>query len=456
VSAAHLGTVLFVDDDPDIRAANAQSLELAGFRVHPCESADAALRGLDRDFPGVLVSDLRMPGIDGRGLFRRVQALDAEIPTILITGHADVAEAVAAMREGAYDFIAKPYAAEVLVESVRRAQAMRSLALENRRLRAIAARAQPESPLLGSSPAAQALRATALRLAAAEVDVLIEGETGVGKELLARSIGADGAGRHAPFVVVDCAALPAESVERELFGYEPGAFPGAARRRSGRVEAARRGTLFLDNVESAVPALQTALLRVIESREIQPLGSDQPRRVPFRAIAAANVELGRAVEAGEFRRDLYYRLDVVRIRVPPLRARREDVPLLFGNFAAEAARRFRRPVPALDDHARAHLLAHDWPGNVRELRNYAERFVLGLETPPDELQSSATTIALPERLRRFEEGLLREALASSGGDVAAALRGLGIPRKTFYDKLQRHGLRAAQFRRRPPDRRRDR
>jgi two-component system C4-dicarboxylate transport response regulator DctD len=439
--------VAFVDDDEELLAANVQALSVAGYEVRPFASAEAALRELGLEFPGVLVSDLRMPVMDGHQLFRRVHELDADLPVILVTGHGDLAEAVAAMHSGAYDFIAKPYPAERLVQSVARAVEKRQLVLANRRLQALAAGAEPSSPLIGVSPAMERLRKTIRQIAEAEVDVLIDGETGVGKEVVARALHAGSGRRRETFVAVNCAALPEGMVESELFGHEMGAFNGAMRKRIGRIEAADRGTLFLDEIESMPLAVQAKLLRVLEEREVAPLGTNEVRSVNLRVLAASKRDLAQAVQAGAFRADLYYRLNAVRICVPPLRERREDVPLLFGHFLRQAAQRFRRETPHLTTPVRRRLLEDDFPGNVRELAHLAERVVLGLE----ELDAAGPAascggVSLHDRVDAFERHLIEETLAEVNGDVRGALEALKIPRKTFYDKLRRHGIRIDDYR----------
>jgi two-component system C4-dicarboxylate transport response regulator DctD len=440
-----LSLVAFVDDDAELRAANAQSLKLAGLEVLAFDTAQAALERLDAKFPGVVVSDIRMPGMDGRQLFARLKDIDPDLPVILITGHGDVAQAVEAMRDGAYDFVAKPFPAERLVSSVRRALEKRRLVLDNRRLMAATGQVDADQALIGETPVMQRLRATLRQIAEAGVDVLLEGETGVGKELAAQALHRWSRRRPHPFVAVNCAALPEAMVESELFGHETGAFSGAMRRR-GHVESADRGTLFLDEIESMAPAVQGRMLRVLEEREVTPLGSSTARPVDLRVIAASKGDLAALSAAGAFRADLYYRLNVVRLSIPPLRERRDDVPLLFGHFLAEAGQRFRREPPALTDAVRRRLMEHDWPGNVRELSHFAERVALGIEEP--EVAAPAGDLSLAQRVDAFEAQLLREALAGFGGDVQAAVRALDLPRRTFYEKLRRHGIDIARYRER--------
>lgn len=443
--------VAFVDDDDALRGANIQSLQLAGFEVKGFASAEAAARELPAEFPGVVVSDIRMPGMDGRQLFRELQTRDAELPVILITGHADIGQAVEAMQEGAYDFVAKPYPPERLISSIRRALETRRLVLENRRLRAAVEGAQADWPLIGQTPAMEHLRAMLRQLAQADVDVLLEGETGVGKELAARALHNWSRRRQREFVTVDCAALPVSAIESELFGHELGAFNGAVRQRVGRLLLADRGTLFIDGVETLPADAQGKFLRVLEEREVTPLGGNAGRTLDVRFIAASQVDLAAAVEAGRFRHDLFHRLNVVRVRIPPLRERRDDVFLLFGHFAAQAAERFGRPAPAITEAVRWKLLHHDWPGNVRELGHYAQRVALGVEDAPA-ASASAAPAPLPQRVADYEARLIQETLAACHGDVRTSLEALGIPRKTFYDKVARHRIDLDAFRPSDPDR----
>jgi two-component system C4-dicarboxylate transport response regulator DctD len=246
-------------------------------------------------------------------------------------------------------------------------------------------------------------------------------------------------------VALNCGALPEAVIESELFGHEPGAFTGAQKKRVGRIEHSSGGTLFLDEIESMAPALQVKLLRVLETREVAPLGTNEVRPLDLRVVAASKVDLGEASAAGRFREDLFYRLNVVTVRIPPLRERKGDIPLLFAHFSDRAAARFRRPAPPLTAAVERQLLAHDWPGNVRELSHFAERFVLGLEAAEEPPAPEHAEGTLPERVERYEGQVIRAALEATGGDVRATLQALGIPRKTFYDKLARHGIDRAQY-----------
>lgn len=436
--------VLFVDDDATLREANLQSFSLAGLEAMAVPSASRALEVLDEEFDGVVVTDIRMPGMDGIALFHRLRRMDADLPVILITGHGDIPMAVAAMRDGAYHFLPKPYPAAELVSAVRHALEKRRLVLENRRLtRAVTVAG--DTSLLGTTPAMERLRQMLRQIADTGVDVLIEGETGTGKDVVASALHRWSKRAQRPFVALNCGALPETVVESELFGHEAGAFTGAQKRRVGRIEHADGGTLFLDEIEAMSPAVQVKLLRVLESREIAPLGTNEVRRLDLRVVAATKISLLDLAKRGLFREDLYYRLNVVTLQVPPLRERRADIPLLFAHFLDRAAARFGRPVPAITDAMRQHLMTHDWPGNVRELTHHAERVALGLAMDAPAPESDAPR-ALPDRVDAFEAAAISEALAQHQGDVRAAIEALGIPRKTFYDKLKRHGIDQNDFR----------
>ncbi|MGD9478412.1 sigma-54-dependent transcriptional regulator [Shinella sp. G-2] len=440
--------VLLVDDDRQLLRATAQTLELADFAVTPLGSAAEALSELDRDFAGAVVSDIRMPGMDGLQLFERIRAIDPEIPVILITGHGDISTAVKAIQDGAYDFIAKPFPSERLIQCVRRAAEKRSLVLENRRLRDAVRQAEDDFPLIGQTLVMDRLRQTLRQIADTDVDVLVTGETGSGKEVVARLLHGWSRRARGNFVALNCGALPEQVIESELFGHEPGAFTGAQKKRVGRIEHSSGGTLFLDELESMPLSTQVQMLRVLELREVTPLGTNEVRPVDIRIVAAAKVDLADPQQRKGFREDLYYRLNVVSLTIPPLRERSDDIPLLFSYFAERAARRFQRPPPVLSAEILRHLRAHDWPGNVRELSHFAERVVLGLvppapatTSPPADRQAGS----LPERLERLEAEIIRETLSAHGGNVQETIAALQIPRKTFYDKLQRHGIVRREF-----------
>lgn len=435
--------VLLVEDDADVREATAQTLELAACRVCAVASAEAALAQLAREADAVIVSDIRLPGMDGRALLAAARAQQADLPVILVTGHGDIGMAVQAMRDGAWDFIEKPWSRERLLDAVHRALAQRQLQLENQTLRRQLAESQGlDQLLLGDSPAMRRFKNTLATIADTDADVLVLGETGSGKERVAQALHQAGPHAAGHFVAINCAALPESVFESEMFGAEAGAYTGAGKRRIGKIEHADGGTLFLDEIEGMPLALQAKLLRVLETREVERLGSNQPVKVACRVVAASKVDLKALSDAGQFRADLYYRLNVISLRLPPLRERSEDIPLLFNHFASLAAERFRRPLPQLSPGQLASLMTASWPGNVRELAHSAERFVLGLE---DEVLASGAG-NLPQQLEQLEARLIREALQACGGEVGRTAEVLGIARKTLYDKLARYAMVAADFR----------
>ncbi|QLL12121.1 sigma-54-dependent transcriptional regulator [Pseudomonas chlororaphis] len=434
-----LNSVMLVDDEASIRTAVEQWLSLSGFEVQLFSRAEDCLARLPRDFPGVILSDVRMPGISGLELLKEVQQRDPDLPVILLTGHGDVPMAVEAMRDGAYDFLEKPFSPETLLSSLRRALDKRGLVLENRRLHEQAdTREKIDSTLLGVSRALQTLRRQVVDLAALPVNVLIRGETGSGKELVARCLHDFGPRADKPFVALNCAAIPEQLFEAELFGHESGAFTGAQGKRIGKLEYADGGTLFLDEIESMPLAQQVKLLRVLQEQKLERLGSNQSIAVDLRIIAATKPDLLDEARAGRFREDLAYRLNVAQLRLPPLRDRREDIPLLYEHFAHAAAERLGRGVSPLSGAQLSRLLSHDWPGNVRELANVAERQVLGLGEPEPEAIDPGQSLAAQQEA--FEAQCLRAALIRHKGDIKAVLVELQLPRRTFNEKMQRHGL----------------
>lgn len=430
--------VLLVDDDDTMRHSTAQALELAGFEVEPLSSAEEALALAGPGFNGAVVSDIRMPGMDGMSLLSALHDVDAEIPVILVTGHAEVQLAVAAMRHGAYDFIEKPFVVQELVSVLRRAVDHRGLVIENRRLRAVAGKRDDiEARLPGRTQLIVELRYRLRAIGASDADTLIIGPTGVGKEVVARALHDISPRAGKPFVAINCAALPEALIESELFGHEAGAFPGALRPRFGKFEHARGGTVLLDEIGQMPVELQAKLLRVLQDRVITRLGANEPVPLDVRFIATSKTDLAEAVAKGRFREDLYWRLNVAALHVPPLSARREDIPLLFLHLVRESAARHGVAEREIPPAHLAALAAGDWPGNVRELRNQSERFVLGL----DPMQAAAPQGArLAERMAEYERSQIASAITAHGGRLKAVYETLGISRKTLYEKMQKHGL----------------
>lgn len=439
--------VVLIDDDPHLRQALSQTLDLAGLKVLALADAQGLSARIERDWPGVVVSDIRMPGIDGLQLLEQLHARDNELPVLLITGHGDVPLAVQAMRAGAYDFLEKPFASDALLDSVRRGLAVRRLVLDNRSLRmALSDRQQLSTRLVGQSAPMARLREQIGSLAGTKADVLILGETGAGKEVVARALHDLSSRRSGPFVAINAGALAESVVESELFGHEPGAFTGAQKRRIGKFEFANGGTLFLDEIESMSMDVQVKLLRLLQERVVERLGGNQQIRLDIRVIAATKEDLRQAADQGRFRADLYYRLNVASLRIPPLRERGEDVLLLFQYYADAAAERHGVLANELSAAQRALLLRHSWPGNVRELQNAAERFALGLELALDNSEPGpvdmAQTVAggLSEQVEHFERALIAAEMSRSHTSVRSLAEALGIPRKTLHDKLRKHGL----------------
>lgn len=450
-------TVLFVDDEEHLRHAAAQTLDLAELSARCFADAEAALAHVGRAFPGVLVTDIRMAGMDGLTLMRRCLEIDPEFPVILITGHGDVELAVQSMRDGAYDFIEKPFAPAVLVDSVHRALDKRRLTLENRLLRnQVVGRGPIEARLAGRSAAMVAVRAQVRAVAQTDADVLIVGETGTGKEVAARALQMASERASGPFVHINCAALPSELIDSELFGHEAGAFPGATRARYGRFEHARGGTVFLDEIDSLPMRLQAKLLHAIQNRIITRLGSNDPVELDVRFIAASKSDLEKAVEAGTFRDDLYYRLNVLHIRMPPLDERREDIPRLFIQLVHDASVRYKRPVRVVPDRLLASLARRSWPGNVRELRNAADRFVLDLDLDLDLEPGAEETVdglpmssgGLSQQVATYEKSLIAATIAAHAGNLKATYEALGISRKSLYEKMRKYDLSREDFRHR--------
>ncbi|MCA1298356.1 sigma-54-dependent transcriptional regulator [Stappia indica] len=433
-------TVLLVDDEADLREALAEGLELAGHQVSAFASAAGVAEHLARDLYGVLVTDIRMPKTDGLALMRHALEIDPAMPVILITGHGDVPLAVEAMRSGAYDFMEKPFPVSRLANVIERALEKRRLVLENRILREqLAQRTGLEGRLVGRSPVMERLRGLVATLADTDADILIVGETGAGKEVVARALHEEGHRHGGPFVALNCGGLPAEVIESELFGHEQGAFTGASRQRIGKLEHAQGGTVFLDEIESMPLDLQVKLLRVIETRTIERLGSNKTIALDIRFLAATKDDLVVAGNEGRFRKDLFYRLNVVSVEVPPLRARKEDIPLLFHHLAREARARYRREIPDATPAFITGLMARDWPGNVRELRNVADRFVLGLESA-DGPSGFEAGQSLAERVGAYERAVIQDALARNGGSLKATYEALGVSRKALYEKIRKYGL----------------
>ena len=445
--------ILLIEDDEDVRRSTMQALNLAGFEVEPFGSAEGARAHIGFGAPVIVVCDVRLPGLSGTEWLPQIRTIDAELPVVLITGHGHVPMAVQAMREGAYDFIEKPFTSERLLAVVRHAVERRQLALQVRSLRdALEDWHGIQAALIGRSAQMQQVRRTVMTLAETSADVLIYGETGTGKELVARCLHDHSERRREHFVPLNCGGLPESLADSELFGHEVGSFTSANRLRVGKFEYANEGTLFLDEIESMPMAVQIKLLRALQERSIERIGSN--KAIPFdcRVVAASKFDLQTLSDQQKFRADLYYRIGVAVIELPPLRERREDIPLLFEHFTLLAASRYERAAPMLSSAQLADLMGYAWPGNVRELRNVADRFVLGLlgdrltlARRPGEGAAGLPT-GLPQQIEHYERTVIIEELRRHKGDQAATAAALGIARQTLHDKLRRLGIAADEFR----------
>ena len=450
--------ILVVDDEPSIRFSLAELLGEEGHDVREAPHAPAALAMLEEAPADLVLSDLTMPAMDGLQLLEEVRSRHAQTLFVLVTAHGDERTAVRALKNGAYDYIPKPFDNDEVRAVVRRAREVLSLRAENARLREELA--GPFRGLIGDSPAIREVVKVVRRAGPTDATVLVTGESGTGKEVVARALHAESRRRAKPFIALNCSALPGDLVESELFGHLRGAFTGADRDRQGLFEAADGGTLFLDEVGDLAAPAQAKLLRALEERQVTPVGSTKPVSVDVRVVAATNRPLDRLAGEGGFREDLLYRLRVIALHLPPLRERREDVPAIALHFLGEMAARHGRPVRGLAEGARRALLAYDWPGNVRELRNAVERAVVLAEgeeievgdLPPQLLASAAplgpvsaalADIPFAEARERavdaFERAYLQAALERHG-NVSAAARALGLHRQSLQKKLRQLGL----------------
>ncbi|MDF0535694.1 sigma-54-dependent Fis family transcriptional regulator [Shewanella yunxiaonensis] len=443
-------TVLVLDDEPHIGTVLTQLFELEGISAKSSTQPQDILKLLDRNWMGVVITDVNMPGMDGISVMHQIQQRDADIPVILITGFGDIAMAVSAVKQGAYDFLEKPFNNEHILDVVKRALEKRALTLENRKLKQeLESQSLPGPRILGNSPGIRQMRHIIHQVLDTPADILVHGETGTGKELVARYLHDHSPRGAANFVAINCGAIPETIIESELFGAEAGAFTGAEKTRIGKFEYANGGTLFLDEIESTPMSLQVKLLRVLEDRKVVRLGSNKSIDLDIRIIAATKVDLKALCDKGEFRHDLFYRLNLVTIEIPPLRDRREDISLLFLHFSRVASARYHKELIALDASQVARLSTYEWPGNVRELRNLAERYVLlgadaafGAMSSGDPLHSG---MSLTQRVEFFERLLIEDALNHNKGSIKNTMEQLELPRKTLYDKMRKYGLERKDF-----------
>jgi DNA-binding NtrC family response regulator len=441
--------ILVVDDEEIVRESLGGWLEKDGYQVACAPDGLAALERLKAERWSILIVDLKMPGLDGLGVLEEAKKLQADVAVVIMTAYATVDTAVAAMKMGAYDYLVKPFDPEELSIMMQKIVSQQALVRENVVLRQALKKEYQFRDLLSKSPAMQKVFELARTAARSHSTILVLGESGSGKEVLARAIHAESPRAEGPFVAVSCAALTESLLESELFGHERGAFTGAIARRKGKFEAAHGGTLFLDEVGDVGAKLQLDLLRVLEERRFHRIGGNEEVAVDVRIIAATNRDLRKAAQEGKFREDLYYRLNVIPIVIPPLRDRREDVPLLVESFLERLAVEMKKPIDGVSADAMTALMAHDWPGNVRELRNVLERGAVVAQAPTIQLAD----LGLPARgeappragtmasLEEVEKRHVAAVLGHTQGNVSQAARILGIDRVTLYNKMRKYALR---------------
>ncbi len=450
------GRLLIAEDEPILRITLADALRKEGWEVTVAEDGTTAARAFEHQVHDVIITDLLMPGIDGIELLSRVKALQPATAVVVITAHATVDKAVESMRLGAADFITKPFSIAQLLLRLENVRSIRALKEQNLRLQEQLERRFSFGKIVGKSKKMQEVFELIRLVASSEATVLVQGESGTGKEMVAAAIHYNSARRAGPYVGVSCASLPESLLEAELFGYERGAFTGATERRTGRFEAAHRGTLFLDEIGDLPPSFQVKLLRVLQERRVERLGSHKSHDVDVRVVSASLRPLEHEIEEGRFREDLLFRLNTVTIHLPPLRERREDIPLLAQVFLDELCRERQRSIEGFDTEVLERFDSYAWPGNVRELRNVVERAVLFCQggritrehlpasvrngaTPPGSAEHDPV-LTLEEAVKRAEATAIRAALEAAHSRRAEAAELLGVSRKTLWDKMKQLGV----------------
>jgi DNA-binding NtrC family response regulator len=449
--ALEMKRVLVIDDEASMRHMLRLVLEREGYRVDEADGGEAGLQLLQREKPDVVLCDIRMPGMDGHRFLRQAMKLDPATTVIMMSAYGAIETALDCMKSGAYDYVSKPFKPDEVVLTLKKAEERLKLQRENRELRAQVARGEPARKLVGSSPPLRQVMELADQVAPSSSAVLITGETGTGKELVARRIHDRSRRAQGPFVAINCSAISASLIESELFGHARGAFTGADRESPGLFAAANGGTLFLDEIAELPLDLQPKLLRVLQEGEVRRVGDVHPRKVDVRILAATARDLRREIAAGTFREDLFYRLSVVEIHLPPLRQRPEDIPLLARHFLERLAVREGRPVPELDQELLALLQEHEWPGNVRELQNFIERTLIfcrgdriSLECAPWEVRrrnrDAQADFSLKQATERLEREYIRKALAATGGNRTRAAELLEISLRGLLYKMKEYGV----------------
>ncbi len=440
--------ILIVDDEEIVRESLRSWLEKDGYTLDIATGGQMALAKMEQGFWSILLVDLKMPGMDGLEVLERVKKLQPETAIVIMTAYATVDTAVKAMKLGAFDYLVKPFDPEELSLMIQKIVSQQTLVRQNVILRKALKREYRFRDMLSKNQKMQSLFELARTAARSPSTILILGESGTGKELMARAIHAESSRFGAPFIAVSCAALTETLLESELFGYEKGAFTGAAGRREGKFEIANKGTLFLDEIGDISPKLQMDLLRVLEERKVTRVGGSEATPVDVRIIAATNHDLGKDVDKGTFRQDLFYRLNVITINLPPLRDRREDIPILVDSLLERLSVEMAREIEGLSSEAMAVLMAHTWPGNVRELRNVLERGIVVAKSPIIQAGDLGLTLSPqrevhpphPASLSEIEKQHISMVLQETGGNVSQAARILDIDRVTLYNKIKKYNL----------------
>ncbi len=446
--------LLVIEDEAPQRKIIAQILQQAGYEIHAVGDAEEALLYLKETVPDLILCDWRLPGMSGGELLAEVKKRQIEASFVVMTAYGSISHAVQAVRDGADDYLAKPFEKETLLLAIQRALKTRRLEYENIRLRQEIAQKEGFGQIIGRSSAIQSVFKTLKKIADTDATVLVTGESGTGKELVARSLHSESSRKNKPFVAINCAAIPETLIESELFGHEKGAFTGAHKQRKGKFEEAESGTLFLDEIAAMSLPLQAKLLRVLQEKKFARLGGTGEIGFDVRIVAASNKELSELVSKGEFREDLYYRLNVVPIFIPPLRKRIEDVPLLTNAFLKQFAQKHKTSVGSIPASVMRALMEYSWPGNVRELSNVIERLLLLAENgtikkedlPPEirePLQGAGCPFQLPPEgidWEKMESSILQQALDRAGGNKTSAAKLLGLGYKAFLYRIEKYSL----------------
>ncbi|WDE98541.1 sigma-54 dependent transcriptional regulator [Lentisphaera profundi] len=450
--------IYFVDDDKNFLHAMKLIMRKTTFKIKTFSEPLEMLAEIQAGWQGIIVTDLHMPLIDGFEVLDRVKKIDEGIPVIVLTGNGEVENVLKALRSGAYDFLEKPLSKEYLISSANRALEKRQLSIENKTLRLQIKKKSGAKEFIAQASSMLRLKDTLKTIALSDANIMLIGETGAGKEVISNYIHDSSARKDNKFTAINCGAIPENLMDSELFGHEAGAFTGAVSSRKGKFEECHGGTLFLDEVNSMPMSMQVKLLRFLEERVIEKVGSNKLISVDVRVIAASQVPLKQVVDKGGFREDLYYRLNVIPIKIPSLKDRPEDIPLLFKHFLFQFCTQYQRELIDVSQDILNKLIAYDWPGNVRELRNTAERYVItGMLSEDLQVEqnntdstyissfSSPETSSIADKVGLYEKHLIENELTAQGGSVVNTCASLDVPRKTLYDKMKKYDIKPADF-----------